>query len=281
MTGQLSPLAQGKAAGAPAAPYGSLLLKTGQTTQYNDELDDGYYEKGVALSYTVNTSGSQSGNANVILAHYAGGAGAISFNNSTKKIADSGSGLAMFKNNDVILTSSVANPGPFTVTTGNVAGEIVCSGATFTDETPAGAVTISKQESISNNTVLDNNTGLVWMRYPFVKMGSASTGKVPWTGKLYDAFAICAAANTASVGGYTDWRVPNMSELYSILDHEAPTAYPNTTAWPSLTSLVLWCSTTSPINAAYSFYYNYNTGSFDGLAKTTEATASVLLVRGG
>ena len=37
--------------------YTSKLLKTGQTTQYNDELDDGYYEKGVAKSFTVNSTG--------------------------------------------------------------------------------------------------------------------------------------------------------------------------------------------------------------------------------
>lgn len=279
MTGQLSALAQGKAAGTTG--YTSKLIKTGQTTQYDSELDDGYYEVGVAKSYTINTTGAQSGTSNVDLAHYAGGAGAIAFNNTTHKITDSGNGLAMFKTNDVILTDSAANPGPFTVTTGNVAGEIVCSGATFTDETPAGAVTISKREAISNNTVLDNNTGLEWMRSPFVKMGSSSNGKVPWTGKLYDMFAVCAAANTASVGGYTDWRNPNMAELFSISDHEATNAYPDTTAWPSLTSLVIWCSTVNANVTANSFYYNYNSGTFDGLARTTEATASVLLVRGG
>lgn len=71
MTGQLSPLAQGKAAG-----YTSKLLKTGQTTQYNSELDDGYYEKGVAKSYTVNTTGAQSGTTitnSQVVAWFSGG----------------------------------------------------------------------------------------------------------------------------------------------------------------------------------------------------------------
>lgn len=232
MTGQLSALAQGKAAGTTG--YTSKLLKTGQTTQYDSELDDGYYEVGVAKSYTVNTSGAQSGTTNVDLAHYAGGAGAIAFNNSTKKITDSGNGLAMFKTNDVILTSSAANPGPFTVTTGNVAGEIVCSGATFTDETPAGAVTISKREAISNNTVLDNNTGMTWLRYTSIKFGIASNGKMPWTDKLYDIFQWCAACNIASVGGYTDWRVPNSFEAFSIINFDK--GYLDSTAFPTLYS---------------------------------------------
>ncbi len=244
MTGQLSALAQGKAAGTTG--YTSKLLKTGQTTQYDSELDDGYYEVGVAKSYTVNTAGAQSGTTNVDLAHYAGGAGAIAFNNTTKKITDSGNGLAIFKTNDVILTSSAANPGPFTVTTGNVAGEIVCSGATFTDETPAGAVTLYKREAISNNTVLDNNTGLTWLRYPSAKMGATSVGSMPWTGQLYDIFAWCAACNAASVSGYNDWRVPNMFEGFSLCVHEVGGTRLDSTAFP--TRVHFWTSTIDSVN---------------------------------
>jgi len=274
MTGQLSPLAQGKAAGE--AGYTTLLLKTGQTTQYDSELDDGYYEKGVAKSYTVNTAGSQSGTTNVNLAHYAGGAGAIAFNNTTHKITDSGNGLALFKTNDVILTDSASNPGPFTVTTGNNAAEIVCTGATFVNETPAGAVTISKREAISNNTVLDNNTGLVWLRYCCAKFGVSSNGNLDWKGNLYDAFAYCAAANAASLGGYTDWRVPNVNEFMSILDFEATTNLPDSTAFPSFPSEV-WTSTTrvNGTTSAYQFYQPITVAAKAGDPKR------VILVRGG
>ncbi len=213
----LSALGQTHQRGGAPAGYTSKLLKTGQTTQYDSELDDGYYEVGVAKSYTVNTAGSQSGTSNVDLAHYAGAAGAIAFNNTTHKITDSGNGLAIFKTNDVILTDSAANPGPFTITTGNVAGEIACTGATFTDETPAGVVTIYKREAISNNTVLDNNTGLEWMRYYTVKMGSYSSGAMPITGKMYSPYSWVAACNAVSVGGHNDWRYPNINEAFSLL----------------------------------------------------------------
>ena len=273
MTGQLSALAQGKASGTTG--YTSKLLKTGQTTQYDGELDDGYYEVGVAESYTVNTSGAQSGTTNVDLAHYAGAAGAIAFNNTTKKITDSGNGLAIFKTNDVILTSSAANPGPFTVTTGNVAGEIVCSGATFTDETPAGAVTLSKREAISNNTVLDNNTGLIWLRYPSAKMGIASNGKLYWTGYVHDIFAWCAACNSAIVGGYTDWRIPNRNELNSIAQEETGI---NSTTFP--TNCHMWSSTTQKVVTSKAYYYDYSTRVVSVYPKNA-ADLQVRLVRGG
>lgn len=277
MTGQLSPLAQGKAAGTTG--YTSKLLKTGQTTQYDSELDDGYYEVGVARDWTINTTGAQSGTTNVDLAHYAGGAGAIAFNNTTKKITDSGNGLAIFKTNDVILTDSAANPGPFTVTTGNVAGEITCSGATFTDETPAGSVTISKREAASNNTVLDNNTGLEWKRYWSTKMGLASKGSMPFTGQLYDIFAYCAACNTAGVGGHNDWRVCNYYELLTIYSYEAPNAQGNDTQFPNIASYDGYSGTTAPHDTSRHLGVSRTSGGCQIVSKTT--SVYFFLVRGG
>ena len=277
MTGQLSALAQGKAAGTTG--YTSKLLKTGQTTQYDSELDDGYYEVGVARSWTVKTTGAQSGTTNVDLAHYAGGAGAIAFNNSTKKITDSGSGLAIFKTNDVILTDSANNPGPFTVTTGNVAGEIVCSGATFTNETPAGTVTIYKREAASNNTVLENNTGLEWKRYWSTKMGAASNGTMPFSGQLYDIFAYCAACNAAGVGGSTDWRVANIFELLTIYTYEAPNAQGYSTQFPDITSYDAFSCTTQPSDTTKILAVMRASGQIAGPAKTSGAY--YFLVRGG
>ena len=147
------------------------------------------------------------------------------------------------------------------------------------DETPAGAVTISKREAISNNTVLDNNTGLVWLRYPSVKMGSTSAGKMPWYDKLYDIFAWCAACNTASVGGYTDWRVPNVIELASLHNYSASTL--DETAFPTSPNY-MWTSNTSRVNNAQAIYRDsgYAAG-FGNFTKTDLTTCQVFLVRGG
>lgn len=49
------------------APVSSQLLKTGQTTQYNSKEDDGYFEKGVAKSYTVLSAGQYSGTVDIVL----------------------------------------------------------------------------------------------------------------------------------------------------------------------------------------------------------------------
>jgi hypothetical protein len=66
----------------------SLLLATGQTTQYSSELDDGYYKKGIVKSYTIRTTGQFSGNAVIDLIHLASDTGA--FVSATKTYTDVG-----------------------------------------------------------------------------------------------------------------------------------------------------------------------------------------------
>lgn len=281
MTGQLSALAQGKAAGA-AAPYSSLVLKTGQKTQYSSELDDGHYETGVAKSYTVNTSGAQSGTTNVDITLIDGSTD-ISFDATSKEIR--GTGLfKLFKTagTETIVVSgaaNVGNNGQFTTAATGDDNKIIVTG-TLTDESAGSAITIKKREAISNNTVLDNNTGLTWTRYPPAKLGQQeATGKFFWTG-VPSIFQYCAAANAASLGGYTDWRVPNRFELETLIDQEATTAVPDSTAFPTGWSNNFWTSTTCPSATTQANYIRFSS---DGIISTTTKTTAYLvtLVRGG
>ncbi len=256
------------------------LLSTGQTTQYSSELDDGYYKKGIAKSYSVLSTGQYSGSANIDLAHYTSGAGAISCAVGTQKITDSGAGLVNFLTTDVIVTNDPANPGPFTIATGGVAGEIVVASGLVTS-TPAGAITISKREAHSNNCVVDNNTGLMWSRYAADKVGLASNGKMPWTGQLYDIFAYAAAANAASLSGYTDWRVPNEVELQSLKSMEAPQGRPDSTAFPGWSAVPRWSSTTEPDSTTKVMILTFDTGRTNPDLKTESTTYTIQLVRGG
>jgi PKD repeat protein len=64
-------------------------------------------------------------------------------------------------------------------------------------------------------TVTDNRTGLTWQRSPDTGDGVLNTDdKINWSG----AQARPAALNAAHFGGYSDWRLPSIKELYSLID---------------------------------------------------------------
>ena len=138
----------------------------------------------------------------------------------------------------------------------------------------------NKTESHSNECVLDNATGLMWSRTVSASVGPNSNGTLPWTvnGSGEGIFEYAAAANAASLSGYTDWRVPNMLELASLLKMEQPSAIPDSTAFPSW-PLTLW-TTTSRANSAttYAMYIGFQTSECYFSLKTT--TIRCVLVRG-
>jgi len=122
----------------------------------------------------------------------------------------------------------------------------------------------------------------MWARYTSAEqaaMGAASNGQMPWTGQLYDIFQYSAAANTASLGGYADWRVPNVNELVSLPNWGADSAVPNTTAFPSWPN-TSWIASSRENTFAYRKTSSAGWGAIYGRVATTTADYCAL-VRGG
>jgi hypothetical protein len=65
-------------------------------------------------------------------------------------------------------------------------------------------------------TVRDNNTGLTWQRSP----DTDGNGILNYADKLTfaQAQALPARLNAAKFGGFADWRLPSLKELYSLFD---------------------------------------------------------------
>jgi len=85
-----------------------------------------------------------------------------------------------------------------------------------------------KQPSYSDNgdgTVSDNVTGLMWQQSP----DTDGDGDIDAADKLSYAAAV-AGAGTCNLGGYSDWRLPTIKELYSLIDFSGkdPSGYEDT-----------------------------------------------------
>jgi len=81
----------------------------------------------------------------------------------------------------------------------------------------------------STNIVTDNKTGLQWQDDVNISKN--------WT----DTIAYCE--NDVSLGGHTDWRLPNINELYSVTDRSKRSPTTNS-AFKNVVSDIYWSSST-------------------------------------
>ena len=87
-----------------------------------------------------------------------------------------------------------------------------------------------------DGTITDLDTGLMWQQVP-----SATTN---WNGALTNA-------ENLSLGGYTDWRLPNIKELQSLTDYTLATATTSASA-KACVNRTLFPTNTTPATAYWS-----------------------------
>ena len=136
-----------------------------------------------------------------------------------------------------------------------------------------------KTETKTNRVVIDHQNKKMWSSTNSASVGASSNGTLPFTtnGSGEGLFTYAAAANTASFAGHTDWRIPSMKEIMDILDYEAPTALPDTTAFPSIPFVFLATSQTAPNATTFFLQISTASGQVSALLKTSSLTT--LLVR--
>jgi len=110
-----------------------------------------------------------------------------------------------------------------------------------------------------NGTLTDSATGLIWQKCSAgqgTTLGNCSTGTIVAYNWL-NAIAYCEDLN---LGGRTDWRLPNVNELRSLVDFtkiSPPTI--DSTIFPNFQSSYYWSSSTygqSTSSAWYIFFYS-------------------------
>ncbi len=141
-------------------------------------------------------------------------------------------------------------------------GQTTSFATTFTDD--AGIVS-GAQLSYSSSTIngdavtIDNRTGLMW-----AQDGSAA-GCNSGTGTDWEtAGAYCQGLQGASsFAGYSDWRLPNIRELMSIVNYENQRPAIDPTYFPNTVSDYYWSSTTYVPDSGLAWIVRFYNGAVD------------------
>jgi len=140
--------------------------------------------------------------------------------------------------------------------------------------TPASGAHFSK----AGNLTTDNGTGLMWVA-DHAALGTVGGYNFASTMTWSNALLAVTALNSAAYGGYSDWRLPNVKELQSIVDYSRVSPAIDTTYFPNAQSDLYWSSTTLADDAggAWGVYFDNGYIYYDGKAYAY----SVRPVRGG
>ena len=108
----------------------------------------------------------------------------------------------------------------------------------------------AKVDAHSNECVFDKVTGLMWSRTYSPAIYGTGTENLLWddtAGLNEDIFNYCDQANLSGLSGFSDWRIPNIVELFSLTIAQAPNLKPNNIAFPIFTGTeTVYSSTTRP-----------------------------------
>lgn len=119
----------------------------------------------------------------------------------------------------------------------------------------AVATPVVSRYFVDTNAVIDKNTGLMWQR------DHASSG-MGWV----QALQYCEGLTT---DGYTDWRLPNMKELLTLVDESAASPAIDADAFPGTPASWFWSSSAYPYWAFYAYDVDFAAGDLSAYTHTT------------
>ena len=123
-------------------------------------------------------------------------------------------------------------------------------------------ITLTKPNNIyldhGDATVTDKETGLMWQKCSLGLSGSdCLTGAI----QNFTWQAALAAANENTSSNYTDWRLPNTKELYSLVEVACFNLAINDALFPNTTTNHYWTSSSyQGNNIGHSWYVDFDLG---------------------
>ncbi|MBM3254534.1 MAG: DUF1566 domain-containing protein [Candidatus Omnitrophica bacterium] len=103
-----------------------------------------------------------------------------------------------------------------------------------------------------DDTITDNSTGLIWVK-DGKSPGCADGATIIWK----KAVDFC---ENLTYAGYSDWRLPNVRELLSLVDYSRSAPAINTTYFPNTALTDYWSSTTHALTTSQAWGVCYDYG---------------------
>ncbi|QBY03374.1 DUF1566 domain-containing protein [Thalassotalea sp. HSM 43] len=113
--------------------------------------------------------------------------------------------------------------------------------------------------SDDGQSVLDNKTGLTWARCDLGQAWSDEQGRCLGEQEEVNWLDAHKSAQSYTAGGHNDWRVPNIKELYSLVEERCAGPAMNTQVFPSTFYADIYFSSTinnlkATGDSAYAFF---------------------------
>lgn len=130
----------------------------------------------------------------------------------------------------------------------------------------------------ANGNVTDLETGLIWYRCPVGTTWNNGAGTCDGTVQQLSWQDALNTADSASLGGQTDWRLPNKKALSSLVDISCSNPAINNDIFPLAGGVSkLWTSTHSVGSAKKAWQIKYKNG--DDITGSKTGLVAVYLVR--
>ncbi len=125
-----------------------------------------------------------------------------------------------------------------------------------------------------DGTVIDTVTCLQWQQATMDTTGDGTPDAMAWQDAL-------SASENLTLAGHSDWRLPDILELRSIVDYNSPVLYPSidTDLFPDTLRSDYWSSTTFAELPFFGWLVSFNNGSDHRYGKSS--SYYVRAVRGG
>jgi len=122
----------------------------------------------------------------------------------------------------------------------------------------SGGVELSDTATASSGWMMikDNVTGLIWE----IKTNDGSINDKDDTYTWDNANNFITTLNNENFSGFSDWRLPTIKELSTIVNSEAYNPCINKTFFPNTVSSNYWSSTYSAFTNTFIWYLDFNTG---------------------